>query len=96
MNHVDKHWQKMEERRTEGRLPANAFDFISIHHCALPNPTPYSLVSPLCLVDDRLSMRPPWEDLRWVRKSECVAYARQLVRYYANRGRKGLYLVDCA
>jgi hypothetical protein len=63
MRNRDAYWAQMEKRRNSaGRLPENAFDFISIHPCEYSNEGKYSLMSPMVIIENSKMIRPAWEN----------------------------------
>jgi hypothetical protein len=83
------YWQRIEKLRTPQGLPAGTFDFISIHRTILKHQDkPYSLVSPLCLLDEQ-DRRPAFEE-------ECFeTYMDALVRADHLADIHRLFVVNC-
>lgn len=89
------YWNKMESARTKtGKLPGNAFDFISIHNNQWKEGERFSLLSPMMVVE-RLNGRRPWfENKQFETFESAKSYAKRL----ATRLRKigfAVHVVNC-
>lgn len=93
LRHKDKHWAQMETLRNPDRMGFKvdwAFDFIGVHKTSFITEKPYSLSAPLCLVDEKLGTRPPWESqAQFATKKEAIAKAKEIAIIH------GIYVVDC-
>ena len=85
-------WDHCESHRSLVGLPDYAFDFISIHHRADEG---YTLLSPSCLLDAKLSTRPRFEKKRFAKLADAAAYAKRLARIIARRGGRRIHVVNC-
>lgn len=86
---VTEYWDKMEAKRAiNGRLPADAFDFVSVHGRDRFKGK-YWLVSPMMLVEARSGKRPRWEQIAFDTLHHAVTFAGLIARKY------GLKIVDC-
>lgn len=85
-------WNHCEAHRTATGLPEYAFDFISIHH---RDDEGYTLLSPSCLLDAKLSTRPRFEKRRFAKLTDAAAYAKRLARIVSRRGTRRIHVVNC-
>jgi hypothetical protein len=87
--HADRdcYWKAIEANRTDGKLVAWCFDFVSIHK----NRGHYSLLGASCLVGPK-GERPKFESRRFESFADAKAYAMRVVR--GVRSHK-LHVVNC-
>lgn len=85
---VSSHWQWAEFiRKQTGKLPDRVHDFISVHKNTFDNN--YSLLSPLCLVNEQTSARPSFERKRFRTENQAIRAAIRIA------SKHGLYVVLC-
>ena len=76
------HW----EWAKAANMPSNSFDFISIHKKFTGG---YTLCAPLCLLDEKLSTRPSWENKTFNSINKAFKAAIRLAIKH------NIYCVDC-
>ena len=99
MKTVDKYWETMESKRKDGKLPENAFDFISIHDhskCYDGAKRYFSLISPLCIIEEaEKGNRPQFEQDRFVSLNQAYCAAKMLSALYSAEMNKKIEIVNC-
>ncbi len=88
----DQYWSNVEALRVVG-LPANAFDFISIHEDYVYG-RGFTLLSPLLLVDNETCKRPRFENRVFPTHRDAKRFALRLVRKLRAFG-KHVHVVNC-